>query len=247
MVGNYPYGALRFRSLFRGERADVFGNGAKDVRVVYRSVPVQRHQSALQSHAGVDVFLLELRQRAVGMFEIVHEHVVPYLHEPAAVVCGRFAWLGLVHDKYLGVLAARTRRTRDPPIVLLVQVKDPVLGYSRLAPKRGGLFVPRAVVVALEHRYRESFFVDPQHLGQKFVRPRYRFALEIISERPIAEHLEEGAVRVVADGIYVAGPDAFLHVGEALAAGVLLSQKIRHQRLHPRGREQHRRVVFGYK
>ena len=49
----------------------------------------------------------------------------------------------------------------------------------------------------------------------------------------------------VAHLVDVAGADALLYVGEPGAGGMLLAHEIGDQRMHARGGEQHRGVVFG--
>ena len=48
----------------------------------------------------------------------------------------------------------------------------------------------------------------------------------------------------VAHVVDVAGADALLHVGEAVARGVLLAQQVGHQGVHAGGGEQHGGVVL---
>ena len=52
-------------------------------------------------------------------------------------------------------------------------------------------------------------------------------------------------MRSVAHFVDVAGADALLYVGEALALGVGLAHEVGHQRVHARRGEEHGGVVFG--
>ena len=165
MVGDYSDGALRGGVLYLCQRPQIIGYGFQNVGLVNGLVPVKHGERALQSHSRIDVFLLKFRQRAVGMFIEVHEHVVPYLDEPSAVVRGRIAGLGFVHDKYFGVLAARTRLSRDPPVIGFGQIKNPVRRNTHLAPAFGAELVARTIRVTLEHRNRKLFGGYSQHRG----------------------------------------------------------------------------------
>ena len=69
--------------------------------------------------------------------------------------------------------------------------------------------------------------------------------IEIIAQRPIAQHFEKRKVAVVAHFFYIARADAFLNVGKAFARGMFLPQKIGYQRVHARGGKQNAWVVFG--
>ena len=111
-----------------------------------------------------------------------------------------------------------------------------------LGPERGRLFVlGKTVTSSLSLR-------QPEFLGQQVPGELDRALLEIIAEREIAEHLEEGVVaRGVADILEIvvlaAGAHAFLRRGGA-AVGPLLHAGEDVLELHHAGiGEQQRRVV----
>ena len=77
-------------------------------------------------------------------------------------------------------------------------------------------------------------------LDHEFPRPFDRFLLEIITEAPVAEHLEKGVVISVEPDVFEivmfpAGADAFLRVGHArrLPRRLLLAEKNGHELIHP--------------
>ena len=114
------------------------------------------------------------------------------------------------------------------------------------APQVVGLGVGGGVLVARKDGEGQAVRIDAQPLraGQELPGPGDGFLLEVVAERPVAQHLKEGQVRGVADLVDVAGADALLHVGKPRALRVLGAQQIRDQRVHAGGGEQHRRVVF---
>ena len=71
------------------------------------------------------------------------------------------------------------------------------------------------------------------------------FLFEICAQRPVAQHLKEGAVAGVADFVDVAGADALLNVGQAVAHGMLRAQKIGNEGMHAGGGEKNGGVVLG--
>jgi hypothetical protein len=79
------------------------------------------------------------------------------------------------------------------------------------------------------------------------VRQRYRLLLEVATERKIPQHLEEREMRLVAHLINVRGAETFLNGRGIPPAKILLrvqlTREILLELLHPRGREEHRRVV----
>ena len=71
-----------------------------------------------------------------------------------------------------------------------------------------------------------------------------RVRVEIIAERPVAEHFKKGTMAFVAHVVDIARTYALLHVGEALARGVLFTQKIGDKGMHTRRREKNGGIVF---
>jgi hypothetical protein len=76
----------------------------------------------------------------------------------------------------------------------------------------------------------EALLVEPEHAGQEFPGPLDRFALEVVAERPVAEHFEERVVaRGVADRIEVvvlaARAQAALHVRRAHELELLAAEE----------------------
>ena len=68
--------------------------------------------------------------------------------------------------------------------------------------------------------------------------------LEVLAEREVAEHLEEGQVVAVApDLVDVGRPEALLRGAGERRGRRLAAEEVRHLRLHPGGRQQRRVVV----
>ena len=85
--------------------------------------------------------------------------------------------------------------------------------------------------------------IDAQRLRDELPTPDNCFALEIVSERKIAEHFEERSVPPChADLIEIIGAAALLAGREAARWRLFLAFEVRHQRLHSRGGEQRRWV-----
>ena len=230
--------------------ADLGEDAGEDIRLVDGLRAHQHAVGAFQAHAGIDILLLQGLEGTVGLLVILHEHVVPDLQiAPAGAGGGAIGAAGLLvgDDEHLRVRAAGAGQAGGaPPVVLLGQVEDVVVLDAHLAPEIGGLLVARAVLVAGEHGEGEAVLVDAQPFGagQKLPAPGNGFLLEVIAQRPVAQHLKEGEVAGVAHVVDVAGADALLHIRQPRAHGVLRAQQIGHQRVHAGGGEQHRGVVF---
>ena len=210
---------------------------------------VEHRDGAFEPHTGVDVFLGEGEERAVRLFVVFHKDVVPDFDILAAVASGG-AGLGaggnVADDKYFGVGSARSGDAGgSPPVVLFGQIENTVACDAVRSPAVGAELVARCVLVAGKDRYRNPSGVDAQDLGQEAIGEVDAFLFEVIAERPVAEHLEEGAVRGVADVVDIAGTDALLDVGKAGALGVLGAEQIGDQGMHPRRRKQDGRSTAG--
>ena len=82
--------------------------------------------------------------------------------------------------------------------------------------------------------------VEAEALGRQLVGELDGALLEVVADREVAEHLEEGEVpRGQADVLDVGGAEALLARGQPLRRRLLLAPEVRLERLHARGREQH--------
>lgn len=82
-------------------------------------------------------------------------------------------------------------------------------------------------------------------IQQKVVRAGNCVFLEVVTERPSAQHFKKRAVRRIADFFDIARADADLHVGQTVARRVFFAEKVRYEGVHARRREQYRRIVSG--
>ena len=104
-------------------------------------------------------------------------------------------------DVDLAVRAAGAGLGHLPEVVLAPEEQHVVREHARLlAPDVGRLVVARDdALLVLEARSPTGGRLGrPQTLGQQFPGPGDGFLLVVVAERPVAEHLEEGVVRVVA-------------------------------------------------
>src|SRR6185437_11451369 len=147
-------------------------------------------------------------------------------------------------------LAARSARTRIRHLPEVVRFAQPVDARIReacdLAPQRARL------VVFLIDADAQVTLVEPQLFGDELPRESDRIALEVVTEREVAEHLEEGVVaRGVADlfevVVLATGAHALLR-GRCTTAerGLFLSKKDFLELDHAGVGKQQRPVVLRY-
>ena len=229
------------------------------VRDVHHRVDVEErinvlahNGQALKTHAGVDVLLLELGVVVVAVVVELGEDDVPDLHIAVAVAADGAAGLAAAVLFAAVVVNFRAGAARTgavlPEVVLLAELEDAVLGDTDLlVPDAERLVVSGRGLVAGENRGIQAVRVEADPLGarQEFPRPVDGLGLEIVAEREVAEHFKVRAVaRGVADVLDVAGADALLAGGHAVARGLLLAGEERLHRRHTGVDEQQRRVVL---
>ena len=232
--------------MLAGDLGDLVRDVAHGINVEQGADALYYARQTLEAHAGIDVLLLQLGVVAVAVVVELGEYVVPDLHVAVAVAADGAARLAAAELGAAVVvdLRARTARTGAmlPEVVLLAEAED-ALGRD------ADLLVPdfeRLVVVNVDGRVQAvRVDADPVRARQELPAPVDRFALEVIAEGEVAEHLEEGAVaRGLADVFDVAGADALLAGGDAAARRLLLAGEIRLHRRHAGVDEQKRRVVL---
>ena len=125
---------------------------------------------------------------------------------------------------------ARAGITHLPEIVVLVTVKDMILGQE-LLPDGGSLVVALQTLLGATFKYGcvEVLGVQFEDIDQILPCPAYCLFLEIVTERPVAQHLEHGVVVGVMSYllqvvVLTAYAQAFLRVCHTAALGGAVAQ-----------------------
>jgi hypothetical protein len=169
--------------------------------------------------------------------------------EWSGMQCGPFAELGAAIEMDLRARAARPRLGHPPEVGVVTGFDVAPAGDAlRTDPD---LVVPDVVglVVVLVDGDADPIGRDLVDLGQELPGPMDRFALEVVAEAPVAEHLEEGVVpRRAADlfeVVVLAGhAQAALVVGRADVAALLAAGQDVLELDHP-GVGEEQRLVAG--
>ncbi len=137
-----------------------------------------------------------------------------------------------------------------PEVVFFGAFQDAVFGYVFFPVAVGfGVHVEAVFVVASEDGDVEVVLVDVHHFGEEFPAEGDGFALEIVAERPVAEHLEHGVVvgvvayffKVV---VFAADAETFLGVAGAGIWRVGIAEEDVFELVHARVGEHEGGVVF---
>src|SRR5690606_14973135 len=207
-----------------------------EVGLVHRARALHEKDEALEAHAGIDARLVQRGADAVCRRVVLHEHVVPQLEVAGAIAAGsaiRLAAAPLdaaIHvDLTIGAVGAG--RAGRPPVVL--QLEDALFGDADLvAPDLVGL-----VVLRVDRRVK-ALGREAAPLGEELPGPGEGFLLEVVADREVTQHEEEGAVGLVSNLVDIDGAEALLDGAHPLRWRGLQPEEVRDHLLHAGGGEE---------
>ena len=94
--------------------------------------------------------------------------------------------------------------------------------------------ISRCVVVSGKYSGSKMITVKSEYICKQFPAPLASFFLEVIPETPASHHLKKSNMGSVSHRIYIVCTDAPLNIAKPCTHRMLLTEKIRHQRLHSR-------------
>ena len=188
---------------------------------------------------------------AVLLLSVLHEYVIPDF-EVLAAFASRLAIRAACRtsciEEHFRIRSTRTCLTCwSPPVVLTWHEVDMGWVDSKFLPSGSRFLITRNSIITLEYRNGESVDRNSQNFCKELEAEADHLVLEVITEGPVSEHLEECEMMRIADTVDIAGTDAFLVIAEPLPCRVLLSEDIWYKRMHTRCSEKNRRIVFRYK
>ena len=173
MVGNYSHRAQDFGAAvaFFARKTFYFCDcGREYIRFIHAVKAVKDANRAFESHARIDVFSAQRFVCAVRPLVVLHENIVPYFKIFSAVAGGRTVgaafFLARIPENFR-IGAARSRITRNPPIVFLRQEKNLPVLQTAFAPYLCRLLVARRVGVSLENGNCKPVCVKPEILVRR--------------------------------------------------------------------------------
>ena len=247
VVGDDPHrpGHLRVGAVFASrELLGQRDQRRERVRVEDRVDALLDHRHALEPEARVDVALRQVGQRAVVVQLVGHEDVVPVLEIAVRVVAGPQVVgteLRAAVDVHLRARTAGPGWPRLPEVLRRREAHDPLLGHADLAPDldRFGVRPEAELLVALEHGDPDPLGVEPKAPVRELPAEAQRLGLEVVADREVAEHLEEGQVALGrAHDLDVDGAKRPLRGRQAAARRLLATLEIGLELLHARDGEQ---------
>ncbi len=178
---------------------------------------------------------------------VSHEDIIPDFEETATVTArpaigATRGNVQLKEDFRVGATGAGFA-DRPPPVIRPAQGDDAFGGDTQLRPDAGRFFVRRRILIAREDGHPEPVRVKLKPAGQKFQAHFDGFGLEVIPQRPVAQHLKEGQMGAVPHFLDVAGAQAGLQVDQPPPGRMRPSGEVGDQRLHSGGGEQSRGIA----
>ena len=168
------------------------------------------------------------------------------MSSPGRSVSG--AEVGAAVDVELRAGPARAGGAGLPEVVVAPEQHDPIVGNADRTPAGDRLAVGTEpeLLVAAEDGDPDLVEVEPEAVGAEVEGELDGALLEVVADREVAQHLEEGQVPVGhADVLDVGRAKGLLAGGQPLRRRLLLTSEVGLEGLHSRGREQHRRVIGG--
>ena len=205
MVRNHAHsdiGLLIYSVFASADSADFLEHRLEHIRVVIRGLALYRTNQTLEAHTGVNHLHRQRLQRTVRLAVVLHEHDVPNLNHLRMIFVHQFATgdaVTLVErtavHMYLRARTAGTGITHLPEIIVLVAVQNMVCRQV-FCPNSGRLVITRQTVFrrALKHRRIQVLRINLQYIHDVLPREINRLFLEIIAERPVAQHLKHRVV-----------------------------------------------------
>src|ERR671922_2718528 len=148
-------------------------------------------------------------------------------------------------EEDLRVGAAGPGAADRPEVVRPREAHDPLRRHADPLPEvdRDLVLAEPELRVAGEHAHPEPVPVEPHVIADELGRELDRAVLEVLAEREVAEHLEEGQVKgVEPDLVDVDDAEDLLHGREQGRRRLLAAEEEGHERLHS-CRDQERRAV----
>jgi len=171
---------------------------------------------------------------AVMMLLILHEYIITQLGVFATVTAGaavRSAIRSVSDIEHLTVGTAGAV-FQSPPVIISGQIIYVLLLESGSDTILCALLISGGILITGKYSGSQMIRIKSEHLGQQFKTPLTTFLFKIITKAPASQHLEEGYMALVTYGIDIISTYTTLYVTESGTQRVLLSQQIRHQRLH---------------
>ncbi len=249
MIGNHTQGRVA-QILLASDRGHIFQQGLKQVDLVVAVHVLQHRRQTLQPGTGIDRRFWQGLHAAVCRALELHEYKVPDFDVAITVFVGT-AWGATRHIRAMVIKDFRTGTTgtgitHGPEIVFLAHAGEACrIDLHLIQPDSSRL------VIILIDGDPEFFCRQTELFSQQFPGELNCLALEIITEREVAQHFKEGVMTGGVSDVFqivvlAAGADAALRRGCPRIGSLLITEEDILELHHTRIGEQQCRVIAGY-
>ena len=172
------------------------------VSVIVGSLTLQRAHQTFKAHARVNHLGRQSFKRTICLAVVLHEHEIPNLNHLRVVfvhqlTTGHLCLLLFRTRIHMNLRAGATRScvTHLPEVVMPAAIDD-VVFRQELFPNASRLIITGKPLLgaALEDSGIEVLRVNLQHIHNVLPSPRNRLLLEVVTKRPVAQHLKHRVV-----------------------------------------------------
>ncbi len=202
---------IHFLFAMTRERTQDFERAGEEVGLVVGVHALQNRDNALEPHARVHVFGGKRLETAIVEEIVLDEDVVPQFEETRALAvhAALMRDIAQVVEFFTAIqMNFRTRaagaRFRHLPEIILAAKEQHMrqIEAGLGAPGIGGLVIARDIaLIVFEASGVDLVLRQAPDLGEQLPRPGDGFLFVVIAKGPVAEHLEEGVMRIVAADI----------------------------------------------
>ena len=206
--------------------ADLIPDCTHRVDIKDRANILHYGSESLETHAGIDILILQLRIMAIAIPIKLGKYIIPDLNETVTVTAHLTA--GLTAAVFLTAiiidLGTGTTGTCPmlPEIICLSHTVNPVC-------RNTDLLIPDIIslIILLIDRRIETVRIKTDNFSEELPGPGNRLMLKVVPEGEITKHLKKGSVSgSFTDILNITGADTFLAGSHSLTRRNLLSGKI---------------------
>ena len=172
----------------------------------------------------------------VFVFLILHENIIPEFGIFSAGTSRAAIRAAIRHIGDIKHFRIGTARTilKAPPVILCRKIINVLRQKAGIYSAFGTFFISWCIFVTGKNSCRKMFPVKSEYSGEKFITPLTSVFLKIISKAPASHHLKERHMALVSYGVDIIRTHTALDITESRSERMLLSEQIRHKRLHTR-------------
>ena len=217
------------------------------------------HTKPFESHSCIHMMIGQIFQTSVRFPVVLHKYKVPDFNHQWIILIHQFT-TGFQFSLLLGPevdMDFRTRPTRShiphfPKIIFFIAEEDSILGQI-IHPNFTGFCISFQSVLfaSFKDSSVQPVFIQPHYSGQEFPGKSNRIFFEIITERPVPQHLEHRMMICIVSYlfqvvVFSGNPETFLRVRDTPVFGIDIPKNNIFELIHSCVCKHQRRIVLNH-